>query len=206
MDIHEPPFILNKLKSFGLEVEVENLKIGDYTWNEVCIERKTMNDFFNSLYYGKKRLWNQAYMMMQNYKWPIFLIEGNLIYPFNQHTFRQYTTFLQAASTLTLKFNMHLFQTRDLNSTVDLIAILYKTSGRGGKLKPVEKKLSSPAEIREDILTRFPGIGRKIARQLLKRHCTLKNIFNLPIETLTQIQGISKQKAWKMKEILEGDI
>lgn len=60
----------------GLEVEVCELEIGDYLFdNKVVFEMKLIPDFVNSIQEG--RVFNQAINMAENYNWTFVIIQGD---------------------------------------------------------------------------------------------------------------------------------
>lgn len=60
----------------GHEVEVTNLEVGDYVFdNKVCFEFKALPDFVSSIQSG--RVFNQAISMAENYDYHFVLIQGN---------------------------------------------------------------------------------------------------------------------------------
>ena len=60
----------------GLEVEVCELEIGDYLFdNKVVFEFKTISDFVSSIQEG--RVFNQAINMAENYNWTFVVIQGD---------------------------------------------------------------------------------------------------------------------------------
>jgi len=61
----------------GLEVEVCELEIGDYLFdNQVCFEFKQIPDFISSIQEG--RVFNQAINMIENYPYSFVMIYGDL--------------------------------------------------------------------------------------------------------------------------------
>ena len=65
-------------KLWGADVDVARLKIGDYVCEEtsVCIERKTIDDFCNSIVDG--RLKKQVSAMSRAYKHNFVLVSGKI--------------------------------------------------------------------------------------------------------------------------------
>ncbi len=62
------------LKSFNIPVRVEMLDICDYIVGDVCIERKTAEDYINSLIDG--RLNNQLFQMSVNFNFQFHLLDS----------------------------------------------------------------------------------------------------------------------------------
>jgi len=64
-------------KQQGLEVEVCELEIGDYVFDQkVCFEMKLIPDFIASIQEG--RVFNQAITMAENYDWSFVMLHGDL--------------------------------------------------------------------------------------------------------------------------------
>ena len=70
-----PNGILEYFGQYDCEVQQKSLLCGDFIISDrVCIERKTVNDFINSI--TDKRLFQQLQNMKENFERPILLIEG----------------------------------------------------------------------------------------------------------------------------------
>jgi len=68
--------IKSLMKNMGGNVKDLSLKVGDYLCSDrVCVERKTSEDFINSIIDG--RLFRQAEELIDNFTKPILIIEGN---------------------------------------------------------------------------------------------------------------------------------
>ena len=63
-------------KDKEIDAEVKRLKIGDYVCGDVCVERKTIDDFCLSIMDG--RIKSQAEQMKANYKYCYVLISGRI--------------------------------------------------------------------------------------------------------------------------------
>lgn len=75
-DDREDGDVLEMFALTGLDVEVKRLKCGDYVMEGVVIERKTINDFCQSIIDG--RIKQQIDRMLENYEHCYLLISGNL--------------------------------------------------------------------------------------------------------------------------------
>ena len=74
VDIHEDK-MFEHLKNQGIEFDVETLPIGDYVYKDVCIERKTMPDFVQSVKSG--HIQKQLLQMGENFKFNYLLLVGS---------------------------------------------------------------------------------------------------------------------------------
>ncbi|MEA1898429.1 MAG: ERCC4 domain-containing protein, partial [Bacteroidota bacterium] len=67
-----PDLLLNR----GVNIEVSELKSGDYSINsKILVERKTKDDFVQSLI--SNRLFGQCQRMKRSNEYPLLIIEGN---------------------------------------------------------------------------------------------------------------------------------
>ena len=76
VDDRERKVLNSLLESNGIECEVQRLKTGDYISNEICIERKTIDDFCSSILDG--RLKKQVERMKKEFKHCFILISGSI--------------------------------------------------------------------------------------------------------------------------------
>ena len=66
------------LRSMNVKFDTVVLEVGDYVVGDVvCIERKEVGDYLNSLFDG--RLHTQLYEMSRNYEVSVLIVEGNLL-------------------------------------------------------------------------------------------------------------------------------
>jgi ERCC4-type nuclease len=75
-DDREDGIIIENLRNLNIECEICRLKTGDYIFENVCIERKTMDDFCMSIMDG--RIKSQSEKMLKNYKYNYILISGRI--------------------------------------------------------------------------------------------------------------------------------
>ena len=65
-----------KAKSLNIKTEKRWLEIGDYVFDDVCFEAKSVVDFINSVM--SKRIWTQIDNMYRHYNTNIVIIYGDL--------------------------------------------------------------------------------------------------------------------------------
>src|SRR5690242_17624515 len=63
------------LRSLGAAVEYRVLDVADYLIGNYAVERKSVRDFFSSLYSG--RLFDQAHRIGEAYQTNFLIVEGN---------------------------------------------------------------------------------------------------------------------------------
>ena len=183
----------------GYEIEVRRLEIGDFVIGDVCIERKTISDFVNSII--DKRLFNQIRNMKEAYERQILIVEGesDIYSQRNVHP----NAIRGAIASIALDFNISMIRTKDMNETADmLISIDRRLSSEGKEIELHKKKPISEEEEQIYIVSSLPGVGTMLARNLLKKFKTIKNVFNSNIKELMKVEGIGKEKAKKIYNII----
>ena len=201
VDIHEPPIIATSLqKDKGLLIKVMSLKSGDYAFANVGIERKAINDYFNSLTSG--RLWEQMYNLKRAYERPILVIEG-LKDPTIQLAGNLSIRFVSSVSRIVL-MGVSVLILPTLGHFLSFIQYSYLSCGRQGlSMKPVPKKPwnREKEEIKEDLLCMCPGIGRKTAKAILARFPTFEKLLAAsPVDIADT--GLGRKRSQALWEIL----
>lgn len=219
VDSNEPFSIKRKLKKAGIPFQVKRLKVGDYAWNTVGIERKEAHDFYNSIYgrgNKKGRLFEQLYQLKQ-YKIPILVVQGNL-YPEKRYLHigkgrritvpltkeekdRRLKTKNSILARLPFSYSIYFFNVQDEDEFIEFLGYLYLSTIDRETYKPVSRKGQSIEEIKENMLTALPGIGRKRAKAILKE-MTIQELANSPLEDILKIKGLGKKRAAKILEAL----
>lgn len=192
--------VLAELIERKAEVRLERLEVADYLVGEVAIERKSEADFIRSML--NKRLLRQLEELKQ-YPKPLLLIEGlelNELGKLNPNAVRGMLL------SVILDFGIPILLTSNAVETAEFLLLLEKKLKRAPKLlslKP-KRKAYSLQEQQRFVLESFPGIGPSLARQLLQKFGSIKEIINAPLSKLAQIKGLGK-KAIAMKRIVEAN-
>lgn len=216
-DIHEPTKIKIKLKKLGIPIEVKSLAAGDYQFSSFIVERKTVNDLLNSIYQG--RLYNQLYKLMklEDYK-PLLFVIGNIppnrvwrrraggrryseVLSYEEQKKKEQLIINNLALAFT-SFHIPVYNCKDNNQFVQYLQYMYYRCNKKVKgLKPIKHKQSYNIEdIKSDILTCFPNIGRVKANILAKQY-SLQTLANMSIEDLVKIKNISNKMAKIIKDV-----
>ena len=188
------------LKNLGCKVEAKNLEIGDYlTEGNVCIERKTFQDFVSSIVDG--RLFNQVRELKEKYEKSIIVIEGNDYYA-NVSINAVYG----AIASVAIDYAIPLVFLRNQAEVARFLFILAKREEKPGKKEKIQlhrKKPKSIKEMQEYLVASFPGINAKLAKELLKKFGAPIRIFNANRTELLKVAGLGEKKIKRMKDILE---
>jgi len=191
VDVHEPKAIVNAIKKLGIPVFQVKLEVGDYSWNNIGIERKTSYDFFSSIFSRDpdNNLFSQLYQLKQ-YQVPILIIQGNLfskwkyigrkrvIIPDNEYNRRIKTAFT-ILSKLPIRYKVFHYVVPNQSSFVQLLKSLYLNTLDTKSYAPVKRKGATLEEIKENILTCVPGIGRKLAQKLVKDISSISDLCDM---------------------------
>jgi len=177
--------VIAKLINLGAQVEIKELKVGDYISNSTVVERKTIPDFLSSM--KNKRLKNQL-DELQQYKKKLLIIEG-----FNEKDIYTESAINENAIrgfllSISLKHNVPIIFTQNYEDTAKFILILAKKKETEASLHATKKALTKKEQM-QFILEGFPGIGPKTAKSLLEKYKTLKKIFSTDKKQLSKVLG-----------------
>lgn len=189
-----------ELIGLGHTIEFKELKTGDYIANDAIIERKTIQDFLESM--RDKRLLNQLENLKQQNK-PLIIIEGfQEKWIFNENENRIHPNAIRGfLLSISLKHKIPIIFSKNSEDTARYISLI--ANKKESKLSlNVKKKTQNKKERIKFILEGFPGIGPKTSEKLLKEFKTIKKILNTPTEKLERIIG---KKAQIIKELSESD-
>jgi len=189
-----------QLMKLGFNVEFKQLKVADYIVKGIAIERKTIQDFLNSMM--NKHLSKQLHEMQQ-YNKKLLIIEGiehEELYSeegsgINPNAVRGFLL------SILLKYNIPIIFTKNPQDTARFIYVLAnKPSIEPEKsFKPSKKNLSSK-EQKQFILEGFPGVGPKTAKKLLDKFGNLRNILNASLDQLQEVLGKKAQLVYNIVE------
>lgn len=188
-------------KAYGAKVTYEVLKSGDYVIdNHIAVERKTGSDFVLSIIDG--RLFRQAESLKKSYGYAVMIVEGGNIYN------TQYDISINAVKgaliNMSVIWRIPILFSESPEDTAYLISLMagqyhnivnewYNRHGRRPK-----------QFFRQQIhlLQGLPGVGPKLAREMLEHFLTPEAVFTAPEEELMAINMIGGLKASKIREIL----
>ncbi len=202
VDRREPKEIIKELITEELDVEVKQLEIADFIiqtklidgkTQTVGIERKTIQDLLNSII--DKRLINQLIMLKENFDISLLIIEGEeniyALRDFHPNSIRGIVT------TVAIDFQIPIINTKNYRDTAKYLTIIAKRLEKPRKaftLLPKRKALT----IKEQqlmIVESLPGIGPTIAKSLLEKFKTIKNLVNATEKELQEVDKNRKEKS-----------
>jgi Fanconi anemia group M protein len=193
--------IIKELSELGVKVELSKLDVADYLLSDrVAVEHKTVKDFVDSLLDG--RLLSQL-SSLKKYERPLVVIEGEEdIY--SQRKLHP-NAIRGALSVILVSYGIPIVQTRNFKETAGLFLVIAKREADPSKkdftlhaAKPLTDK-----ELQEYIVSSFPGVGAILAKPLLKKFKTIKQLVNADEKELKEVELIGEKKAKRIKEIVE---
>ncbi len=204
VDTREPAIIPLLLLKLGIDVERQPVTPGDYILASDCaVERKTIQDFFNSLYSG--RLFEQTERLRASYAKPILVIEGDVK---EELLSRQNPrAFWGALLKLQMGYNLPTINTHDPLETADLLVTLAKqlqTRSKEEHIHPKHKpKLLTEKEMQIYAVCSLPGVGENLAVRLLKHFGSVRRVYSASKTELTKVEGIGEVKAEQITRLLD---
>ncbi len=203
-DSREHGAVIDYLFKNGINVKVGQLKAGDFIISEdIGIERKTTDDFVNSLI--DKRLFEQAQKLKQAFIKPLYIIEGNFENIFSARNVDS-KAILGALTSLILDWQVPILFSRNPEETAEIIANLAKREQIDKKKLVSVRSGQKPKILTEQqqyFIEGLPNIGPSAARNLLKHFTTPKNIINASTEELKEVNGIGKILAEQIRKLLD---
>jgi Fanconi anemia group M protein len=194
--------VVRELVKRETDIDPQQLPIGDYILSDrVCVERKLVNDFLQSLIDG--RLFSQLKNLSIDYPRTIMILEGEgLLTSRKIHTSAIYG----ALSSIISDFKIPIISTANAMESAELIrAIAYREQFENKRMPVVrgEKHAMSLQERQRFIVESLPNISALLAHRLLEQFGSVNALFKADLDELTNVKGIGKKTAKEIKEVIE---
>ena len=203
VDKREPDIIVALLMELGMDVETRTITPGDYIISSECgIERKTVNDFMNSVFSG--RVFEQVYRLREAYGKPILILEGEVEEELTKRNNPR--SFWGALLKLQSDMGIPVLSTPTLLNTANLLYTLVNRIQRKKQDRisiQHKPRLITKKELQVYIVASLPSIGGELAERLLKHFGSVRKTFQADIPDLMKVEGVGKIKARKIKDILD---
>jgi DNA excision repair protein ERCC-4 len=186
----------------GVEVRVEQLPVGDYLVNGVCLfERKTLRDFAASIIDG--RLFSQASRLAAGLLRAAVILEGTARDLEGSAMHRE--ALLGAVVSLTLIFDLPVLRSREPAESARLLIYAAQQLRRDASdaLPRRGKRPKGKRRIQLRVLQGLPGIGPDRAAALLERFGNVQAVMTATPEALVGVDGIGEKIAWRLRAALE---
>jgi ERCC4-related helicase len=196
--------VVHHLASKGMIVEPLQLDIGDYVLStRIGVERKTVDDFLDSLIDGK--LFRQLQHLRDSYARPILVVEGEDL--FTKRNISHHSIYGSFISIL-VDFGIPIISTKSARDTADLLYIAAKREQRQEKKTVAlrgEKPSPSQRQRQQYIIEGLPNVSSVLAQRLLDHFGSIRALMNATEKELMQVQGVGKAIAQGIIEIINGD-
>ena len=194
--------LLCALEANGARLSSAQLPVGDYIISDrMCVERKTVPDFENSII--DSRLFDQISRLEASFEKPILVIEGS------DGDFRLGKNVMDGAITsLCADYKVQILRTADAEETAYVILKLAEreqgVKERSPKLQG-RKKAHDTHEWQVLLLSSIPGVGTKLAEQLLTHFKTVRGVLSAEVDDLMAVDKIGKKKAERIYGIVNSE-
>lgn len=193
--------VIRHLSEMEIDVKVQAMAVGDYqVSDEVVIERKTAKDFVDSIV--DKRLFKQARSLMEEFKRPLIILEGDDLYNgmINPNAIRG------SIASIALDFGISIIPTRNAQDTAAMIKRIAIREQSGEKTPIQIRTDKKPVNLWEQqlfIIESLPNIGPVNAKNLLEHFGTVANIINASEGQLQEVEGIGKKTAANIRKVVD---
>lgn len=193
--------VIRHLSEMEIDVKVQAMAVGDYqVSDEVVIERKTAKDFVDSIV--DKRLFKQARSLMEEFKRPLIILEGDDLYNgmINPNAIRG------SIASIALDFGISIIPTRNAQDTAAMIKRIAIREQSGEKTPIQIRTDKKPVNLWEQqlfIIESLPNIGPVNAKNLLEHFRTVANIINASESQLQEVEGIGKKTAANIRKVVD---
>jgi len=195
--------VVRVLHGMGFDIRLQNLEVADFVVSDrVAIERKSVDDFLESLINRQRDLFGQLINLKKSYIRPLLIIEGENLYGRrNVHP----NAVRGAIASIVVDLSIPVIFTRDARETAELIAAITR---REQELKDREVALHTGKtkmtlkEQMEYIVSAISDIGPVIARNLLEHFGTIQAIANASEEELMEVPKVGRKTAEKIRRLM----
>ncbi|MGK0549969.1 MAG: ERCC4 domain-containing protein [Pyrobaculum sp.] len=163
--------VVRHIKEAGCRVLKTKLEAGDYVAGEYVFERKSVDDFVNSVIEG--RVFEQAERLKSSGLKPVVVVEGDL---WRELRYRRISPNAVLGALLALSsMGVGLVYTEDKAQTGVLVCLAARRAKKAAKAPAPKKKEADVRSLQIALLASLPGIGPRRAEELLKKYGTPLN-------------------------------
>lgn len=212
VDYREDKNIVKELYKHKIDVEIKSLIYADFVMQvkdingnvkDLGIERKRINDFLNSII--DKRILQQLISLKENFPLQLLIIEGEE----NIYSLRDFhpNSIRGMLSSIAIDYQIPILYTKNYRDTSAYLALIAKRLEKPkrhislvSKRKPLTLK-----EQQEYIIESLPTIGPTLAKSLLKKFKSVKNVINAKEDKLKKVEKIGEKKSKILREVLDSE-
>ena len=198
--------VIKALYDEGILIELKALPVGDFLCSSrVAVEVKRSSDFVNSIIDG--RLLRQLKALKESFERPVLMIEGNDeqdIYSIRNVHPNAVRGMLAA---IAVSYGIPIMHTKNPKDTAGLLAAIAKRERDANAPEPSlhAQKPATVAQRQEYVIASLPGIEIKLARALLQKFGSVKEIMDATEEHLQKVEFIGPKKAAEIRKIIDSE-
>jgi ERCC4-related helicase len=192
------------LEGLGLEVTLKNLEVGDYVLSDrLAIERKTADDFVQSIIDPERNLFRQISDLSRTYDRPVLILEGRDLYTRQMNP----ASIRGALASIAVDYGVPIIPTENLEETAAVIALLASREHKEGREPKVHghKTARTLKEQQEYLISAIPSIGPAVAKNLLKHFGSIEKVMTASQEELQQVELVGPKIAERIRELVGGE-
>ena len=187
----------------GIETRLETLAVGDYVLSDrVVVERKTVEDFLDTLTGGDRSMFEQVGDAARNYGRPVVVIEGGDLYgERNIHP----KAIHGALASLAVDFGASIMQTANEEETADLLDVIAsrEQDDEGREISVHgEKQSKTLSEQQEYVVASIAEVGPVTAQTLLEELGSVEDVMTADEEALLEVEGVGSVTAERIREVV----
>jgi Fanconi anemia group M protein len=193
-------------KRADFRTRLETLAVGDYVLSDrVAVERKSVEDFLDTLTGGDRSLFEQVRDLSRHYARPVVVVEGTDLYGSrNVHP----DAIRGALSALVVDFGVSVLRTEDEADTADLLGVVARreqeTRDRTVSVHG-DKGSKTLAEQQEYVVGAIADVGPVTARSLLDHFGTVEAVMTAREADLREVDGVGEVTAERIREVVGSD-
>jgi Fanconi anemia group M protein len=186
-----------------VRTRLETLAVGDYVLSDrVAVERKTVEDFLNTLTGGDRSMFEQVGDAARHYARPVVILEGEDLYGRrNVHP----NAIRGALSSLAIDFGASVLRTDDENDTAELLyTIARREQADEDRTVSVhgEKGKRTRTEQQEYVVGSIAEVGPVTARALLEHFGSVEAVMTASEEDLLEVDGVGGVTAGRIRDVV----
>lgn len=218
VDSSEPYDIPAELGIAGVPTDITKLDVGDYVIGRFIIERKSSNDFYQSIY--NRRIFDQLKRLndLEDYK-PILCVHGpfppghkwmrikgrpiKLSLTKDEKGQKERTGISVLSTAVNSYHRVSILLLKSEEQFIKFIVDLYYRQTQKAKKPSAKKKADSLEQIKFNIFCQIPLVGSKGAQTLAKSDKSIIELSQMSVEDLCKnFNGIGKKRAEMLLYVL----
>lgn len=210
VDHREDKRIIKELYKRKIDIEKKQLVSADFIiqiknlngkLQDIGIERKSQDDFINSII--DKRILTQLINLKENFGLALLIIEGSR----NIYNIRNFhpNAIRGMLASIAIDYHVPILYTKNYRDTAALLSIIAQRLEKPKKHISLlrKRKPLTLKEQQEFIIESLPGVGPTLAKNLLKKFKSIKNVINSKESALKKVEKIGNKKAREIQDIVE---